>query len=219
MVVDSRVVYKIDDDLDLTHAALTEPLACCVHSIGNGNIQLGDDVVVIGAGIMGCFHIQLAKMRGARVIACEIDPHRLEFARKFGADMLINSNDDDPVETIKTLTRGRGADVTFCTASHVSLANQAVKMTGKLGRCVLYSSFHPKSPIELDVNHVHYSEMIITGSVSPATRDFLMATRLLSNKLLDPSEMISEVLPYEQLENAINRAIDPKTYRVLVTMD
>lgn len=218
MMVDSKIVYKMADDLDLTYASLTEPLACCVHSIGKGNIQLGDDVVVIGAGIMGAFHIQLAKLRGARVIACEVDPERLEMAKKMGADILINSKEVDPIEKVKELTDGRGADVVFCTAALVDLAGQAIAMTGKLGRCVLYSSFHPKKPIDLDVNAVHYSEMIITGSVNPSMRDFLTSAKLLSDGLVDPSALVSEIIPFPELDRAFERAIDPKTYRVIVKM-
>ena len=68
MLLDAKMLYKMADDLDLEHIALTEPLACCVHSINNAKIELGNDVVIIGSGIMGAFHIQLAKLKGARVI-------------------------------------------------------------------------------------------------------------------------------------------------------
>lgn len=218
MMVDSVNVYKMADDLDLTHASLTEPLACCIHSIGNGKIDLGDDVVVIGAGIMGMFHIQLAKLRGARVIVCEVDEERLALAKKLGADVLIDSTKTDPIAKVKELTGGRGADAVFCTAALVDLAAQAIAMTGKLGRCVLYSSFHPKNPIDLDVNAVHYSEMIITGSVNPSKKDFLIAAKLLSDKIIDPTLLITQTVPFEDLAYAFERAIDPKTYRIIVKM-
>lgn len=218
MLVDSKIVYKMADDLDLTYASLAEPLACCVHSVGKGDIHLGDDVVVIGAGIMGAFHIQLAKLRGARVIACEVDTERLEIAKKMGADVLVNSAEVDAVEKVKELTDGRGADVVFCTAALVDLAGQAISMTGKLGRCVMYSSFHPKKPIDLDVNNVHYSEMVITGSVNPEMKDFLTSTKLLSGKLIDPTALVSEVIPFAELDRAFERAVDPKTYRIIVKM-
>ena len=219
MLVPADIVYRVSDSLDLSYASLAEPLACCVHSVDRGDIHLGDDVAVIGAGIMGCFHIQLAKLRGARVIACEVDPQRLEMARKMGADVLINSGEQDPIAAVKELTEGRGADVVFCTAALADLAGQAIQMTGKLGRCVLYSSFHPKKPIDLDVNQVHYSEMVITGSVNPNRKDFLTATRLLSYGLVNPSGLISGVYPLERLDEAFQKAVDPKTYRILVKMD
>lgn len=218
MMLDVKSLYKVADDLNLLHAALSEPLACCVHSINNANIELGNDVVIIGVGIMGAFHIKLAKMRGARVIACEVDEARLGIAKQMGADILINSKEVNAIEKVKELTEGRGADVVFCTAALPQLAADSIQMTGKVGRVVMYSSFHPNLPIELNVNTVHSTEMKITGAVNANTRDFLAATKLLSDKMIDPSLLISEVVPFEKIEYAFERAIDPKTYRVIVKM-
>ena len=106
MMMEAADVYKMAEDIELSHAALSEPLACCVHSIENGKIQLGDDVVVIGVGIMGALHIQLAKLKGARVIACELDEKRLEIAKAMGADILINSGKCDAVEEADRRERG-----------------------------------------------------------------------------------------------------------------
>lgn len=216
MMLDAKALYKMADDLDLTYAALTEPLACCVHSISNANIELGNDVVVIGVGIMGALHIQLAKMRGARVIASEVDEARLEIAGKMGADILINSKEVNAIEKVKELTEGRGADVVFCAAAISQLAADSIQMAGKVGRVVMYSSFHPDKPIDLNVNIVHSTEMNITGAVNANTRDFQVAAKLLSQKMVDPSLLISEIVPLENIEYAFERATDPKTYRVVV---
>lgn len=216
MMVNAADVYKMADDIDLSHAALSEPLACCVHSIENGKIELGDDVVVIGIGIMGALHIQLAKLKGARVIACEVDEKRLEVAEKMGADVLIHSEKTDAVEEVRRLTDLRGADAVFCTVPAAALAKQAVDMTGKLGRTVFYTSFHPDKPIEISPNKVHSSEQIITGTVNPQKRDFLIATKLLSSKLIDVSELISDKVPLAEVYRAFEEAIRPDTYRIVV---
>lgn len=218
MMVEAKALYKMAEDLDLKHAALTEPLACCVHSINNANIQLGEDVVVVGNGIMGAFHIQLAKLKGARIIACEVDENRMAMAKKIGADIVIDSSKVDPVEKVKELTEGRGANVVFCTAALTSLAAQSIEMAGNHGRVVMYSSFPKGSPIELDVNRSHSAETIITGAVNSNKSEFLAASRLLSNKTIDVSPFISEVVPFEKIDYAFKRAIDPSTYRVLVEM-
>lgn len=218
MMLDAKSIYKMADGIDLRYAALSEPLACCVHSVNNANIELGNDVVVIGCGIMGNFHIQLAKLKGARVIACEVDEERLKVARAVGADILINSKETNAIEKIKELTDGRGADVVFCTAAVVQLADDSVHMTAKTGRVVMYSSFPANKPVELDVNAVHSTEMEITGAVNQNLKDFLAATRLLNFGIVDPSHYISEVVPLEKIDYAFGRAIDPKTYRVLVKM-
>lgn len=216
MMVSADDVYKVADDADLSHISITEPLACCVHSIENGKIELGNDVVVIGIGIMGALHIQLAKLKGARVIACELDEKRLEVAKKMGADVLINSGKVDAVEEVKKLTDGRGADAVFCTVPVAALADQSVQMTGKLGRTVFYTSFHPDKPIEISPNKVHSSEQIITGTVNPSKKDFLAATRLLSAKIVDVSELISDRMSLDDLEAAFEKAILPDTYRIVV---
>lgn len=216
MMVNAEDVYKMADDIDLAHASLTEPVACCVHSIENGKIELGDDVVVIGIGIMGALHIQLAKLKGARVIACELDEKRLEIAKKMGADILINSGETDPVQAVKDLTDGRGADAVFCTVPVADLAKQAVDMTGKLGRTIFYTSFHPDKPIEISPNKVHSSEQIITGTVNPQKKDFLIATRLLSFNLIDVSELISDRVPLAEIDRAFEEAVLPTTYRIVV---
>ena len=174
------------------------------------------DVVVIGVGIMGALHIQLAKLKGARVIACELDDTRLEIAKKMGADILINSGKSDPVKEIQKITEGRGADAVFCTVPVAALAKQAVDMSGKLGRVVFYTSFHPDNPIEVSPNKVHSTEQIITGTVNPMKKDFLIATRLLSGKLIDVSALISDCIPLENIEKAMEKAIRPDTYRIIV---
>jgi len=217
MMVEAKNIYKMADDMNLEYAALTEPLACCVHSIQNGDVQLGDDVVVIGVGIMGALHIQLAKLRGARVIACEVDDARLEVAKKMGADIVINSKNEDAISKVKELTDGRGADVVFCcTVAIPEIGSDAVKMTGKVGRTVFYSSFHPDKPIEISPNKVHSTEQIITGSVNPQTKDFLISSRLLSNGIIDVSELISARVPFDKIDEAFQKAIDPSTYRIIV---
>lgn len=216
MLVDAKDVFVLSENVDLTHAALTEPLACCVHSIENADIRLAEDVVVIGVGIMGALHIQLAKLRGARVIACEMDCARLEMAKKMGADIVINSREGNVVEKVKALTGNRGADVVFCTAAIPQVAQDSVEMLGKLGRVVFYSSFHPDDPISLNANLVHSNEVRITGAVNPNIRDFHTAARLLSEGLVDVSLCISDVVPLSEIDQAYQRALDPSSFRVVV---
>ena len=222
MTVSAKAVYKLADDVDLDHAALAEPLACCVHSIRNAKIQLGDDVVVIGAGIMGALHIRLAKMSGARVIVSELivdNTFTTPLAIRpldFGADIVINANEADPIAQVKELTEDRGADAVFCTVATSAVAKQAVDMAGKLGRVVMYTSFFPDLPIEISPTKLHSGEQILTGSVNPNPVDFLTATRLLSRKLIDVSSLISDRVPMAEIDRAFREAVEPNTYRIIV---
>lgn len=216
IVADAKHVYRLPQEIDLAQAALTEPLACCIHSVQRADIHLGEDVIVIGIGIMGALHIQLAKMMGTRVIACETDRDRLEIARLQGADVLIHSGDENVVDRVLDVTEGRGADVVLCTAAQPSAAEESVQMAGKSGRVVLYSSFHPDEPISLNVNRIHSTEIGITGSVNPDISDFLAACRLMSQGFVDVSQLITEIVPFDEMDSAFQKAMEPDSYRIVV---
>ena len=168
------------------------------------------------AGIMGALHIRLAKMSGARGIVSELDPVRMDVARKMGADIVINASEAAPIVQVKELTEGRGADAVFCTVATSAVAKQAVDMAGKLGRVVMYTSFFPDLPIEISPTKLHSGEQILTGSVNPNPVDFLTATRLLSRKLIDVSSLISDRVPMAEIDRAFREAVEPNTYRIIV---
>ena len=217
IVVDSSALFKIPDTLSYEEASLTEPLACCVHSVGRANIQLGEDVVIIGGGIMGQYHVMLAKRKGARVIMSEVDPARRELAKKPGADITVNPAEKDPVEFVKGITDGRGADVVFNTTAIPSVVPQAIAMVGKGGRMIQYSSMHPDAPTPVSPQLLHGSEIILTGSISPDGHDFFTANRLLSSGIIDCKPLIDHTVPFGQAQAAFESAIVPGTFRVIIT--
>lgn len=217
IVVQSKDLFPIPDDVSYEEASLTEPLACCVHSVNIGDIQLGDDVVVIGGGIMGINHVMLAKRKGARVIISEVDESRRNLALSLGADIAINPAECDPVAAVRELTEGRGADVVFNTTAIPSVVPQAIDMTGPCGRMVQYSSMHPDSPVPVSPQMLHSSQRILTGSISPTEKDFFTANRLISHHIVDMKPLIAAEFPFEEVQNAFEKAIVPGTYRVVVT--
>jgi L-iditol 2-dehydrogenase len=203
-------------DLDLTVAAFSEPVACCLHSVERADLALGDTVVVIGAGIMGQLHAALSRLRGCRVLVVEPDPKRRGLALSLGAHVGIDPAACDPVARVKELTCGEGAEAVFSTVTKSSVAASALGMVRKMGTLMLYGSFHPNDPIQLDANAVHYKEVVITGSYSPSTRDFYRSTRLLSSGLLDPSPFLSGRFPMERAQEAFGASIKPENFRIAI---
>ena len=217
IVADAASLFKIPDTLSYEEACLTEPLACCVHSVSRANIQLGEDVVIIGGGIMGQYHVMLAKRKGARVILSEVDPTRRALAENLGADITLNPMEQDPVEFVKGITDGRGADVVFNTTAIPSVVPQAIAMVGKGGRMIQYSSMHSDAPTPVSPQLLHGSEIILTGSISPDGHDFFTANRLLSGGIIDCKPLIDHTVPFEQAQAAFEAAIVPGTFRVIIT--
>lgn len=216
-IVPPNKLWKLNEDLDWRYGTFAEPLACVCNSVKKAQIGLGDDVVVIGGGIMGMFHMLVSKLRGAHVIMSEIDETRRKLALSLGCDIVFSPLEKDPVAYVKELTGGRGADVVFDTTVLPSVASQAIEMTGKLGRCVMYSSVNPADPIGLDANALHGSEKVITGSVSPSIESFDTAVRLLNKKLISPEKLLYGVFDFEHAKEAFETALRPDTYRVIIT--
>lgn len=217
LVINASQAYRILDELPDSKAVFAEPLACVLNSIEKGKIELGDDVVVIGGGIMGMLHIISAKLSGARVILSEPDAERRKIAEELGCDITINPMEVDPVEYIKSLTDGRGAEVVFNTTPISAVAKQAVEMTAPMGRCIMYSSQHPDKPFEISANWLHNTEAIVTGAVSPSVRSFHRAVNMLSKKIVDPERLVSGVYKFEDAQEAFEAAVRPDTFRIVVT--
>ena len=196
--------------------AFTEPLACVVNSISRTKIAFGDDVVVIGGGTMGLLHVVLAKLKGARVILSEPLKERREKALELGCDEVIDPMAVDAVDKVKELTDQVGGQVVFNTTALPILAGQAVEMTAPGGICVMFSSIHPNQPVPVDMGAVHSYQKTITGAVSPTITSFHQAVQLIGKGIVDPTVLTEEIYDYKQFGEAIQTAMKPDTYKVIL---
>lgn len=219
LVIPAWQIIKMPDDVNMYHAALTEPLACCVHSLQKARVQLADTVVIIGLGIMGYFHMKLAQLRGARVIVSEMDEQRKEKARQQGAIYVIDPTKENAIEKVKELTNGAGADVVINTIPTASIWQEAISMLAPYGKLIAYSSQDSKDPIGVDFGYVHSKEIEIIGTLNPTLEDNEIATKLIRYQMIDMEEVIDAVYPFEQGEEAFEKACDPKTYRVIISYE
>ena len=141
-------------DRDMDIASLGEPVACAMYSGMNSGVQLGDTVVVMGAGFAGQIIAQCAKLKGAyRVIVVDVLDGKLDLAKSLGADIVINSTKVDPVEYIKELTDGVGADVVVEAAGTEESFNMASEIIKHNGKFVFYSWV--TKPVTLNISRWH----------------------------------------------------------------
>ncbi|OCG23911.1 alcohol dehydrogenase [Gilliamella sp. wkB108] len=212
-------IFKIESDLSDEEAALVEPLSCVVHSVNMVDIKFSDSVVVVGAGIMGVFHAMLARLKGARVIIVEPNDQRLDFMRKLGFNECINPSKQNAIEAVKSLTNQEGANIVFNTVGVSKLAEESVEMSALYGKVILYSSYHPDTPISLSPNRLHRRMTEVIGSANSNTTDFITALNILDHKIIDVKQLISKVVPFKDIEYGIKEGISPLTYRVVVKFD
>jgi len=142
------------EGLDLDIVGLGEPTACAMYSGLHTGVQLGDTVVVMGAGYAGQIIAQCSRLKGAhQVIVVDVMNGKLDLARSLGADIVINSKEEDPVAKVKEITGGRGADVVVEAAGTAESFNAASAMIRHNGKFVFYSWV--TTPITLNISRWH----------------------------------------------------------------
>jgi L-iditol 2-dehydrogenase len=131
-------LVRVPDAVTLAEAALTEPAAVALHALRQGDATIGDRVVVLGAGPIGMMIAQWAMILGARqVMLVDIDARKLELASSLRLGETCNAREGDPVDWVKTVTGGRGADLVIEAAGAPQTFEQALRMTRPLGRVVM----------------------------------------------------------------------------------
>lgn len=147
-------LQPVPTGLDKDLAALGEPISCAMFSGMNSGVQLGDTVVVMGAGFAGQIIAQCAKLKGAyQVIVIDVLEGKLDLAKKLGADYVINSKEEDAVARVKGLTGGIGADVVVEVAGTAKSFNSATAMIKHNGKFVFYSWV--TTPVTLNISRWH----------------------------------------------------------------
>ncbi|HUR87458.1 MAG TPA: alcohol dehydrogenase catalytic domain-containing protein [Ramlibacter sp.] len=158
-------VHKIPTQLSLEDSAIIEPLSCAIHAVQRGDIQLEDVVVIAGAGPIGLMMVQVARLKTPRkLVVIDMVPERLELARRFGADVVINPASEDALAVVRELTGNYGCDVYIEATGAPAGVTQGLNMIRKLGRFVEFSVFGADTAVdwsiigdrkELDVRGAH----------------------------------------------------------------
>lgn len=209
--------FLISDELSFEEAALTEPLSTCLHSFNEARAAKGETVVIIGAGIMGLLHLFLSRVEGLSTIVCDLDDTRLQKATSLGADRIINPVFEDLKETVRAATGNRGADIVILTASGKEAFKSAFSVLRPGGRLVLFAKGNSEFEVEISPNELHSKEISLIGVQGRTSADFHKAVSLLNGKKIDISPVISEKVALNDINSGMTRAMDPSTYRVLVT--
>ncbi|MFG2074161.1 L-iditol 2-dehydrogenase [Nonomuraea maritima] len=209
MIVPAKVlavngVNAIPDGVGFAEASVAEPLACVLNGQSLAGVGAGDDVVVMGAGPIGCLHVRLARARGAaRVFLVDVNAERLAMAAELvRPDAAIDS---DPVEQVLKLTGGRGADVVITAAASGAAQEQAVRMAARQGRVSFFGGLPKDNPIiSLDSNLVHYRELTIVGANGSSPAHNAEALRLVAEGAVTVSDLITHRLALPQVLDGID---------------
>lgn len=186
--------------------ALAEPLACSVNAVELADPRLGDDVVVIGAGFMGNLVQMLTALRGPRqLIVADTRPDALDRAARLGATRVVDVTQESLPDVVRSLTDGRGADLTFeCTGTQPALttAGDTTRMSGK----VAIVGFHQGASREIPLAYWNWMAFSILNGhfrdVDVIMRGMDVGMRLVSSGVLSLADLVTHRFPLERINDA-----------------
>lgn len=208
-----------ENSLSPTELALTEPLSVGFHAVARGRVTDTDTVVVLGCGMIGAGAIIGAAVRGARVIAVDIDDHKLTTAKKLGADYTINSKTESLNKALLEITNGDGPDVVIEAAGNPITYLAAVNEVAFSGRvvCIGYANTDIAFATKIFVQ----KELDILGSRNALQSDIQAVIDYLKKKTCPIDQLITRIIMPKETGTALQEwAEDPgKVMKILVRFE
>jgi L-iditol 2-dehydrogenase len=217
-VLDVDGVNRVPEHVPFEQASLTEPLACVLNGQELAQVGDGDAVVVLGAGPIGCLHVRLARARGAHtVMLVDVNQARLDLAARAEPDAMIDSTKEDPIDAVRKMTDGRGADVVITATGVGQAQEQALEMAAPRGRVSLFGGL-PKddSTIRFDSNLVHYRELSVFGAYGSAPRHNREALSLIADGGVRVDDLITHRMQLADVHRAIETVVSGDGLKVVI---
>ena len=191
----NRGVFPIPDHVGYDEASITEPLACVYRGQRRANLQPGQNVLVLGSGLAGLIHINLARALGAgRIIATDMVDYRLDAARKLGADVTFSAMEDVPAR-LREANNGRLADLVIVCTGALPALRQALESVERGGTVLFFAPTAPGVSLPVPINDVFFrNDVTLTTTYAGAPADLATAMDMIASGRVQVGEMISHRL-------------------------
>src|SRR5262245_4049250 len=187
--------FRLPDEITFDEGSFIEPLACVVRAQRFARLGAGQTVLIIGSGISGLLHIQLARARGAaRIIATDISEYRLKAAAQFGADATIHGAQDVPAR-LKGLNDGRLADVVIVCTSAMPAIQQAVKSVDRGGALLFFAPTAAGVDVAIPLFDYWRDEISVVTSYAGSGDDLKESLELIRDHKVRVGDMVTHRLP------------------------
>jgi threonine dehydrogenase-like Zn-dependent dehydrogenase len=207
----SRNLVPVPDDVSNGEAAVVEPVALALRVLNALKTDVDDWVTVLGQGAIGSLMTQIARLKGCRVIAVDLEDYRLQLAQKYGAEFCVNAKREDAAKRVKAITKRR-SDVVIEAAGTIEAVRQTPFLVRKAGKVALIGESRGYLNLE-DA----YEAMFFTMYISPV--EYPLAVQLIAKETVDVKGLITHRYKLADFEKALRTADNPakKALKLVIT--
>ncbi len=205
-----RGTFILPEEMSYEEGTFVEPLACSIRGQRLSNFKPGQSLLVIGSGISGLLHIQLARALGAgKIFATDINEYRLKFAKNIGADIAINAKEDVP-SIIRKDNNGRLADLAIVCTGAISAIEQAFHSIERGGTILFFAPTEPGVKIPIDLWNLWRNCNSIVMSYAGPPADMAVAIELIRTGRIAVNDLITHKLPLNDAAKGFKLVADAK---------
>ncbi len=186
-------------------SCFAEPVACCLHAFSSIQVTASDSLVIIGDGVMGLLQAEIGRSLGAHpIILSGMTPERMAVARGV-ADFVVDARHEDVKEIVLRETNGEGADKVLVSVADVRAAQTAMTLVRKGGAINLFAGMPAGATLAVDMNRIHYDEVLLTGSFGFGPDEFRSAVDLIVSEKLNVMRLVTASVPLAQTVSALEK--------------
>jgi L-iditol 2-dehydrogenase len=191
-------VYPLPDGISFEEGTFIEPLACVIRGQRLAALQKEDTLLIIGGGLAGLLHAQLAHVKGVRnIIVADVNLYRLRQALKFGATQTLDAKENLP-QKLKAINDGRPADQVIVCTGATQAALTALECVDKGGTILFFAVPDPSVRVPLPITDFWRNEVTLKTSYGAAPQDLEESLAILSKKKLNVTDMITHRLSLQE---------------------
>ena len=188
------LTHRVPDGVPMEEAVVIEPLSCSLHAAQRAGVELGDVVVVAGAGTLGLGIVGAVRLKNpGKLIVLDVRPMRLELARRLGADLVLNPREEDVVGIVKALTGGYGCDTYIEATGAAPAVAQGLHMLRKLGTFVEFSVFNEDVKVDWSIISDRKELNVLGAHLGPYC--YPLAIDLIHTRKIDMRGVVTHTFP------------------------
>lgn len=211
----------LPDNVTYGDGTLIEPAACVVKALKRVSIKRGDTVLIIGLGVMGQLNVLLARKYGAgKIIGADMVAFRLEKAKEFGADKVIDVSKTDLIDSLKEISDGEMSDITIVGPNSIEAMEQGLASVGAGGSVLFFTPAKPGEKLTIDPNDMYFSDINLITSYSCGPTDTADALELIEEGIVTSEKLVTHRFPIEETAEAFRLTAQAgNSLKTVITFD